>query len=690
MPRLAACSVVLVLVVLVGYVYVTERDPVSRCGGIIMSAIMRAMEGDDWEMEDLIPKQTARQVHSGGEEDTDNSYQSSDNDDEGVLLRPSRKKKPASLWRQGYGRVLNRASLCFCAVVLASLTLGSVAVIYSYRSQPRPELHWWQRAVIYQIYPRSFQDSNGDGIGDLGGIERRLDYLEYLGVGAVWLSPIFRSPMKDFGYDVSDFTDIDPIFGTMADFDSLLKALHDRDMRLILDFVPNHTSDQHHWFVWSSRSRDESNPYRHYYVWADGRGGGPPNNWVSVFGGPAWTYVASRDQWYLHQFLPEQPDLNFRCPDVRRHMENVLRFWLEKGVDGFRLDAVKHLVEAADLSQDEPPNAGYVPEPDETLEQYGSLLHPWTTNLAETHAVIREWKSLMDEYSRKGSARFIVTEVYDDDMKVLMTYNKEADMTFNFNLLGLGSGGHAPGNHTRGLVESWMSNMTDGEWPNWVIGNHDNHRVASRVGPQYARAANMLLLLLPGTPFCYYGDEIGMEDARVSYNDTRDTFALNNPETYETKSRDPERTPMQWNRTENAGFTEAGVKPWLPLHDNYHRVNVQVQKVHPRSTLHLFRALVELRKEPTFLYGTIRYFLSTPNIFAFSRALRGRPTYLVAMNLGGKSETHSYYSWWDGWPKEAAVVLTSDMDREGEMLDLKALTLRPGECVVVKWGRAWN
>ncbi|XP_078590148.1 maltase A3-like [Branchiostoma floridae x Branchiostoma japonicum] len=688
MPRLAAGSAVFALVVLVGYLYVTEKQPVS-----VMSAIMRAMEGDDWEIEDLLPKETGRQAHAGGgrEEDTDDSYHSSsDDDDEDALLRPSRKKLPSSSLWQKYSRVLNRASLCLCAAVLACLALGSAAVIYSYRSQPRPELHWWQRAVIYQIYPRSFQDSNGDGIGDLRGIERRIDYLEYLGVEAVWLSPIFKSPMKDFGYDVSDFTDIDPIFGTMADFDSLLKSLHDRDMKLILDFVPNHTSDQHHWFVWSSGSRDESNPYRDYYVWAEGRDGGPPNNWVSVFGGPAWTYVASRDQWYLHQFLPEQPDLNFRCPDVRRHMENVLRFWLEKGVDGFRLDAVKHLVETADLSWHEPPDPAYVPDPEETLEQYGSLLHPCTTNLEETHAVIREWKALLDQYSKKGAYRFMITEVYDDDMKVLMTYNREADMTFNFNLLGLGSGAHAPGNHTRRLVESWMSNMTDGQWPNWVIGNHDNHRVATRVGPQYARAANMLLLLLPGTPFCYYGDEIGMEDARVSYNDTKDTFALNNPETYETKSRDPERTPMQWNRTENSGFTDAGVRPWLPLHDNYHRVNVQTQRARPRSILHLFHALVELRKEPTFLYGAIRYFLSTPNIFAFSRTLRGRPTYLVAMNLGGKSETHSYYSWWDGWPREAAVVLTSDMDRQGEMLDLKALTLRPGECVVLKWGRAWN
>ncbi|XP_042871777.1 maltase A2-like [Penaeus japonicus] len=373
------------------------------------------------------------------------------------------------------------------------------------------ELPWWKTSIVYQIYPRSFMDSNGTGTGDLLGIASRADYLRDLGVGAVWLSPVFTSPMADFGYDVSNFTDIDPVFGDLQDFDFFLQEMHDRGLKVILDFVPNHTSDQHEWFL-KSVQREE--PYTYYYVWADPAGYNvtgdpiPPSNWLSVFRGSAWEWVEERQQFYLHQFLPQQPDLNFRNSDVREEMKNAMRFWLDRGVDGFRVDALKFLYEARNLYEDEP--IAQDSEVEDPL-QYEFLEHTLTVDQPETFDALAEWRDLLNEYED----RFLMAEVYADVNETMKYYGNEthplADFPFNFRLIdSFQSRDNLTGESVKAVIDEWMLSLPEGKWPNWVIGNHDNSRVASRLGSDLVDAFNMMTLLLPGTPVVYYGEEIGM------------------------------------------------------------------------------------------------------------------------------------------------------------------------------------
>jgi len=404
---------------------------------------------------------------------------------------------------------------------------------------------WWQKGIIYQIYPRSYQDSNADGIGDLIGIRQRLDYIQSLNVAAVWLSPIFPSPMHDFGYDVADYCDINPLFGSMDDFNALLADVHGRDLKLILDLVPNHSSDEHAWFVESCSSRD--NPKRDWYIWRDpAPDGGPPNNWLSFFGGPAWTYDEHTDQYYLHQFVTQQPELNYRHPDVMPAMLENMRFWLDKGVDGFRVDVI-WLMLKDELLRDELPNPDW-----DGVKPFDSIQHIHTQNLSGVHDLIKQMRAVLDEYND----RMMVGEIYLPNQDLVKYYGAqrrdgsfdECHLPFNFQLLQMEWNAQT----VQDAVDAYEAVLPEGAWPNWVLGNHDRHRVATRIGQAQARVANMLLLTLRGTPTTYYGEEIGMENVPIPLEFIQDPPAVNQPKIAHIVGRDPIRTPMQWNNSYNA------------------------------------------------------------------------------------------------------------------------------------------
>jgi len=490
------------------------------------------------------------------------------------------------------------------------------------------ELKWWQRGIIYQIYPRSFQDSDSDGVGDLSGVTARLPYLASLGVEAVWLSPIFTSPMRDFGYDVADYCEIDPLFGTLEDFDALVARAHGLGLKVMLDYVPNHSSSDHAWFQEALKGKES--PRRDWYMWRDpAPDGGPPNNWKSFFGGPAWTLDGASGQYYLHQFLPSQPELNWRNPDVREAMAEVLRFWMRRGVDGFRVDVI-WLLAKDERFLDEPVNPNWKPgEP-----EHWSLEHIYTQDQPETHEYIREMRAVLDEFDD----RMMVGEIYLPVEK-LLPYAGTSDaqmvhLPFNFHLIGM----PWRAEQIRTFVDSYdAACMRVGSWPNWVLGNHDQHRFKTRVGAAQYRVAQTLLLTLRGTPTVYYGDEIGMQNVPVPFERMVDPAGLQQPDV-PTASRDPERTPMQWDSTQNAGFTAPGVVPWLPLADDADRVNVQVQEADTHSDLNFFRALITLRREHPALVGGDYHSLESghPDVFIFERTLEGERL-VVLLNFGGET-----------------------------------------------------
>ena len=484
----------------------------------------------------------------------------------------------------------------------------------------QPKHLWWQQGIIYQVYPRSFQDSNGDGIGDLQGIISRLDYLKWLGVKAVWLSPIFKSPMADFGYDISDYTGIHPIFGTMKDFDELLQQTHRFDMKLILDLVPNHTSDQHPWFLESRSSKD--NPKRDWYIWKDRKpSGDAPNNWLSVFGGSAWEWDEQTEQFYYHAFLKEQPDLNWRNPEVQQAMFNVMRFWLDKGVDGFRVDVMWHLIKDDQL-RDNPVNAGYQPH----QATYEQLLPVYSTDQPEVHQIVRQMRKVLDEYDD----RMMIGEIYLPIHKLVAYYgtaeSRGAHLPFNFLLLSL------PWNASQiaATIDEYEGTLPEDGWPNWVLGNHDQPRITSRVGLHQAKVAALLLLTLRGTPTIYYGDEIGMIDVPISLEEVQDPQGLNMPD--KNLSRDPQRTPMQWDGSKYGGFTTG--KPWLRLDKSFTRNNVQQQIDDLFSMLSLYRRMIDLRnKEVSLNAGNYAPVYSDQQVMSYKREAAGSDAFVIVLNM---------------------------------------------------------
>ena len=522
---------------------------------------------------------------------------------------------------------------------------------------------WWQRGVIYQIYPRSFLDTDADGVGDLPGITRRLSYLAWLGVDAVWISPIYPSPMADFGYDIADHTAIDPRFGTLGDFDALLAEAHRLGLRVILDYVPNHTSDQHPWFIGSRSAIDD--PHRDWYVWRDpAAGGGPPNNWRSVFGGSAWTWDAHTRQHYYHAYLREQPDLNWRHPPVREAMLDVLRFWLRRGVDGFRIDALRQLVED-DQFRDNPPN----PDHDPRWGPYHALLPTYTADRPETLEMTASMRRLVDGYPE----RVLIGELYLPIDRLMAYYGEN------------GTGVHLPANFHLILVEWQARRIADlvtayeaalpvGAWPNWVLGNHDRQRVASRIGRAQARVAAMLLLTLRGTPTLYYGDEIGMQDVAIPPGLVQDPWEKNVPGL--GLGRDPERTPMQWDAGPKAGFTTG--RPWLPQSPDADVINVARQREDPSSMLSLYRRLLALRRErPALAVGAYEQVELAGDVIVYLRAA-GPSRCLVSLNLGGASHRVRVPPAFRG----GEILVSTLMDRVDEPVG-RTLELRPDEGVIV-------
>ena len=505
---------------------------------------------------------------------------------------------------------------------------------------------WWQRAVIYQIYPRSFQDSDADGIGDLEGIRRRLSFCVSLGIDALWLSPIYPSPMADFGYDVSNYIGIDPLFGSMGDFDRLLEETKRSGLKLILDFVPNHTSDQHPWFELARSSRDSTK--RDWYLWRDpAPDGSPPNNWLSNFGGPAWELDPLTGQYYYHSFLKEQPDLNWRNPQVVAAMHDVLRFWFGKGVDGFRIDVLWMLIKD-DQWRDNPANPQYR----HGMPLFSSQLPVYTTDRPEVQSIVAGLRRVADEFED----RVLIGEIYLPLNRLMAYYGKDlsgVQLPFNFQLLqtpwdaGL----------IAQLIERYERALPPGGWPNWVLGNHDNPRIATRVGIDQARIAAMLLLTLRGTPTMYYGDELGMTNVPIPADRVQDPFEKHVPG--KGLGRDPSRTPMLWDATPYAGFSQH--LPWLPVTPAHATVNVEFQSRAPTSFLMLYRALLGVRKSSAAIsVGGYTSVCSPRGVLAFLRDAENERI-LVALNFGAEPAELSLAAL-----GAARVLLSTHMDRADE------------------------
>lgn len=565
-------------------------------------------------------------------------------------------------------------------------------------------LHWWQEAVFYQIYPRSFADGNGDGIGDLPGIIERLDYLQDLGIDAIWLSPHYPSPLYDCGYDIADYTAVAPEYGTLADFKRFLAEAHRRNIRVVLDLVLNHTSHEHPWFVESRSSRH--NPRRDWYVWRDGRDGLPPNNWSSGFGGSAWEYDPATEQYYYHYFLKQQPDLNWRNPEVKQAMFDAVRFWLDLGVDGYRLDAIGTVYETpglpdhtARMSLSELQHASHnarSPEERKSLSLEWRRMFQHQHDLPEVHDLMKELRALVDRYED----RVLVGET--DHIEFYGNGQDELHMVFNFPLM-----------RTDRLTPAWvranqqerLAALPPGAWPCNTLNNHDASRVYSRFGDgvndeALARLSLALMLTLRGTPFLYNGEEIGMTDLLLTdLSQFRDLWGLwryqaeveelgSSPEQALASaarfSRDRCRTPLQWSAAPNAGFSPAGVQTWLPVNPNFARgVNVEDQLADPDSMLSFYRRMLRLRREtPALVAGDY-----TPldeeaeDYLAFLRTVAGdaSQTCLVVLNMSGRPQRLKF-----DLEAGAARLVFSSHPRPEARDDLAGLSLAPFEIYVAE------
>jgi alpha-glucosidase len=530
---------------------------------------------------------------------------------------------------------------------------------------------WWQRATIYQIYPRSFKDTNGDGVGDLNGILEKLDYLADLGIQAIWLSPFYPSPMADFGYDVSDYCDVDPLFGDLATFDALLQAAHQRNIKVVIDWVPNHTSDLHPWFI-EARSSLE-NPKRDWYIWRDPKpDGSEPNNWGSYFGGPAWTLDRLTGQYYLHQFVRQQPELNWRNPGLRAAMLDTLRFWLKRGVDGFRMDVIGLILKDEQLRDNPPDPHASADLPANDL--FGRQLHIYNDDQDEVHAVIREIRKVLDEFDDRCG----IGELFGKLPRWVRYYGERGDelqLPFNFRLIYKPWQAEA----IRRSIDEMEVALPGFAWPNYVLGNHDQPRLASRLGGQLqARLAAMLLLTLRGTPTLYYGDELGLENGIIPPEKIQDPKGKN---LGSALTRDAARTPMQWNSEPFAGFSS--VEPWLPVSSDYATRNVDSQTKDTRSILNLYRQLLHLRWETPALYRG-RYEaldVDASDCIVYLREFEGSGCIIL---LNFSAEAHQVTL-----PKgmRGKILLSTYLDRPGERIrkeTFNGLTLRSHEGLILE------
>ncbi len=524
---------------------------------------------------------------------------------------------------------------------------------------------WWQTGVVYQVYPRSFCDSNGDGIGDLRGITSKLDYLRWLGVNAIWLSPIYPSPMADFGYDITNYSDVDPLFGTLEDLDNLLHEAHRRDLKLILDFVPNHTSDEHPWFQESRSSR--MSEMRDWYIWRDpADDGGPPNNWLSRFSGSAWQFDKQTGQYYLHLYDVKQPDLNWRNPRVRQTMYDAMRFWLDRGVDGFRVDALEVLVKDEQFLN-HPANPLWKPSD----PYHFSLIEKYVVDQPGMHEIMQEMRSLTESYGQ----RVLIGELYLPLEQLMLYYGEQLDeihLPFNFHFVTMPSW---EASTVREAVENYEAALPSEAWPNWVLGNHDQSRIATRVGREQARLTQMLLLTLRGTPTCYYGDELGMQDVQLAKEFIHDPRGKEQPE----YGRDPVRSPMQWDSSPNAGFCSAEVKPWLPVAHDYQSFNVVAEQKDPRSFLMLVRALLDVRhSHPALTFGSYQTVKQENTACFVYLRQQADQRCLIALNFSPHSQVVIVPEQGQG-----RILLSTYVDREG-LIPLSEIHLRENEGLLIE------
>jgi alpha-glucosidase len=525
---------------------------------------------------------------------------------------------------------------------------------------------WWRDGVIYQIYPRSYRDSDGDGVGDLAGITERLDYLAWLGVDAIWITPISVSPDTDWGYDVADYTAVQPVLGALAGFDRLVAEAGSRDIRIVLDLVPNHSSDQHPWFVEAKSS--SASPRRDYYVWAEGRpGGAPPNNWRSSFGGPAWTRDPASGQYYLHNFLSTQPDLNWWNEDVRDEFDRILRFWFDRGVAGFRIDVCHAIVKDREL-RDNPPA-----EPGDHPYVFGfGQRKVYNAERPEAHDVFRRWRALAEEYD---PPRLLLGETYVLDVERLAPfYGDDDELQLAFNFVFLHSPFTAEG--LRSIVDATERALPEGAWPVWAISTHDLPRFVDRWcggSAGRARCALVMLLTLRGTPVLYYGDELGMRDVPVPPEQRRDPVGTGS---YDAgPGRDPCRTPMPWSLEPGGGFTTAGAEPWLPLSAQA-GVTVEEQRDDPSSILTLCRDLIALRRsEADLSRGDYRSQPARNGVWAFFRGDR----FVVALNLSDEAGAA------DLGGSSGRIRIGTRRGRDGQRVTDR-IELGPWEAIVVERG----
>ena len=564
------------------------------------------------------------------------------------------------------------------------------------------KMEWWKKAVFYQIYPRSFTDGNGDGIGDFEGMISKLDYLQDLGIDAVWLSPHYPSPNFDCGYDIADYTDVAPEYGSLDKFQQFLDSAHQRGIRVILDMVLNHTSDQHPWFLESRSNRN--NPKRDWYIWRNGLNGAAPNNWNSPFGGSAWEWDEQTGQYYYHFFFKEQPDLNWRNPQVKEAMFDAVRFWLDRGVDGFRLDAIGTIFEHPDLPDHPVPMSGeelrYQLDQAPTDERRAELMQLWVameqyqTEQPGMHVLMRELRSVIDEYDN----RMVVGE--DEGLVYHGNGSDELHMVFNFPLM-----------KTDHLTPTWvlrnqqlrlkvLRKISPDAWPCNTLGNHDSSRVWSRYGDgvhdaELARISCALMLTLRGTPFLYNGEEIGMTDLLLKdvgqfkdllglwyYSAQVELMGLSPDQALlraARLTRDKNRTPVQWANRANAGFCPAEIVPWLPINPNYRDgINVEEQAIDPNSLLNFYRKMLKFRREtPALIGGTYHpYHPRNHNILAFFRKIPEQ-TCLVVLNFSAKSVGLML-------PRVDCKIipLFSTHHRNGEFMPGEKIFVKPYEIVV--------
>ena len=531
--------------------------------------------------------------------------------------------------------------------------------------------HWSRQKAVYQIYPLSFKDTNGDGWGDLRGIIEKLDYIKELGVGAVWLCPFYRSPMADFGYDISDYKAIDPKLGTMKDFEDLVEGLHNRDIKVMVDFVGNHTSVEHEWFKESRSSRENSK--RDWYIWRDPReDGGPPNNWISVFGGSAWEFDRETGQYYLHSFLKEQADLNWRHPGVVAMMNEIVDFWVSKGVDGFRVDALEHFIEDEKMEND-PANPLYREGVDES---YKSLVHRFSVGDIKQMKIIGDF---FNKVLERHKDLFIIGEIYTSPSELVKLYELCPGgrfAPFNFNLIGL------PWDAVKWKksIDEYQSLLAPSYLANYTLGNHDVSRVGTRLGEVQANLAAFLQFTLPGMPFVYYGDELGMLNGVVETSAIRDVLAKIFRGLH--PGRDLERTPMQWDDSPHAGFTSG--RPWLPVSSNYKTLNVAHQSKDKQSTLELFKSLFALRNASANLRigEYVPRDSASPSIFSFRRKF-GDETLLVIANFGDSVSHEHIMAGERPLGREPKVLFTTSAHRHVHISN-DSIELLPYEGYVVR------